>query len=120
MQLIPGHNETKIESRSNEFKISHHFYEYFTKQPEWPMNTSSSVMKMHCGKVLSGNYLTGNKRIKELLENFASDAIGIEMESAGLFLDYEESDHRVLIMLVKALCDFGDGKNKNIGLLQCY
>ena len=49
--IPPGHNEIEIESRSNGFKILHHFYEYFTKQPEWPMNTSSSVMKMHCGKV---------------------------------------------------------------------
>ena len=126
---ISGRDEIKIESRSNPLEISHHFYEYFTKQPEWPINMNSPVTKylkdkpkMHCGKVLSGNYLIDNKQIKELLlENFASDAIGIEMESAGLLHDYKCGNHHVPIMLVKAVCDLEMAiKAKSISLLQHY
>ena len=87
-------------------------------KPKWSKHNSvimkclSDEPKMYFKNVLSGNYLIDNEGVQEtLLNTFASDAYAIEMEIAGLFHDY--GDHNVQLMLVKAVCDYGDGsKNK--------
>ena len=94
--------------------------QYFTNPPEWPTKGSKTAArlttkkpKMHIGLLLSGDYLVDNKEFKdELLNTFAKEAIGIEMEGAGLYRDYRSHNYEILI--VKAVCDFGDGeKNKD-------
>ena len=93
--------------------------QHFSNPPEWPAETSkiakslTKTPKLHKGLILSGDYLVDNKDFKyELLKNFAEEAIGIEMEGAGLYHDYRSHSYEVLI--VKAVCDFGDGsKNKD-------
>ena len=115
-RLSTKDGQLKIESRStSNLDTSQQFCSKFQQMPKWPTENSSIIKRLtkqpkkRLGNVLSGNYLVDNKDIKIcLLENFAPDAIGIEMESAGLF--YEYGDHNVEIMLVKAVCDFGDGK----------
>ena len=104
-----------IESRSPAYlDTSLQFRGYFKGLPEWPGEQSSIIKRLRnrpqrrFGNVLSGNYLIDNKKIKNfLIEKFSRNAIGIEMESAGLF--YENDSHHVQLMLVKAVCDFGDG-----------
>ena len=110
-----AYGRPKIESRSiSNLNTSKQFCSMFQQMPKWSTENSSIIKRltvqpeMHLGNVLSENYLVDNKDIKIcLLENFAPDAIAIEMESAGLF--YEYGDHNVEIMLVKAVSDFGDG-----------
>ena len=88
----------------------------FNQPPQWPINKSSETVAkltkkpvLRFGTILSGNKLVDNKKYKEeLLENFSPDAIGIEMEGAGLF--HNCSDHNYEILIVKSVCDFGDGK----------
>ena len=89
--------------------------QHFSNPPEWPVETSkiakslTETPKLHKGLFLSGDYLVDNKDFKyELLNNFAKEAIGIEMEGAGLYHDYRSHSYQILI--VKAVCDFGDGK----------
>ena len=72
-----------------------YFVQRFSAPPSWPPENSSIVNrlaappKMHMGLILSGDYLIDNKDHKEqLLDNFAKEAIGIEMEGAGLFHEY--------------------------------
>ena len=91
--------------------------QHFSNPPEWPAETSkiakslTKTPKLHKGLFLSGDYLVDNKDFKyELLNNFAKEAIGIEMEGAGLYHNYRSHSYEILI--VKAVCDFGDG-NKN-------
>ena len=88
----------------------------FNTPPFWPPTTSSTSIvkrltkppKMRMGQILSGDYLIDNKdHKKQLLKNFAKGAIGIEMEGAGLYHEYAQNDCK--IMIVKAVCDFGDG-----------
>ena len=88
----------------------------FNQPPQWPTNenggTAAKLAKkpvVRLGTILSGNKLVDNKTFKEeLLENFSSGAIGIEMEGAGLYHNY--NDHNYEILVVKGVCDFGDGK----------
>ena len=91
-----------------------YFVQLFSAPPSWPPKNSTLVKRlaeppeMHMGLILSGDYLIDNKDHKEqLLNNFAKEAIGIEMEGAGLFHEYAQ--HNCKIMIVKAVSDFGDG-----------
>ena len=88
----------------------------FNQPPQWPINNNSETVAkltkkpvLRFGTILSGNKLVYNKKFKEeLLENVSPEAIGIEMEGAGLF--HNCSDHNCEILIVKSVCDFGDGK----------
>ena len=88
----------------------------FNTLPHWPIKDSPTSIvnrltkppQMHMSLILSGDYLVDNKDLKEqLLKNFAKEAKGIEMEGAGLF--HDKAQHDCKIMIVKAVCDFGDG-----------
>ena len=87
---------------------------YFDQPPKWPGKDSIAARllrkpKQLSGNILSGNYLVDHAKFKQgLLKSFAYDAIGIEMEGAGLIQDYLDTKYK--IMVIKAVCDFGDGK----------
>ena len=88
----------------------------FSTLPHWPTKDSPLVNRltkppeMRKGLILSGDYLIDNKDLKEqLIKNFAKEAIGIEMEGAGLFHDKAQHECDCKVMIVKAVCDFGDG-----------
>ena len=95
--------------------MSNFLFTYFNQPPLWSTENSKAAAKLPKkprvlkGNILSGNYLVDNKKFKQLLLNtFGNDAIGIEMEGAGLIHDH--SDRNIKIMVIKAVCDFGDGK----------
>ena len=73
-----------------------------------------SLPKVYCGTILSGPYLIDDIEFKNLiLKSFSKEAIGIEMEGASLFLAIRETN--IKSILVKAVCDFGDGnKDKTL------
>ena len=107
--------ELHIESRSDQLKTSINFFNCFQQSPSWPAEDSFIVKRLAkqpkklLKPILSGNFLIDNKKLQDdLLKAFAPDAVGIEMESAGFF--YEFGNHNVQLMVVKAVCDFGDGK----------
>jgi nucleoside phosphorylase len=62
------------------------------------------------GLVLSGEKLIDNSDFRNTLREFASEAIGGEMEGAGLYAAARK--HKVDWILVKAICDWADGKKK--------
>jgi nucleoside phosphorylase len=62
------------------------------------------------GTMLSGEKLVDNKTFRDSLAAIAPEAIGGEMEAAGLCAAAERG--RVPWVIVKAVCDFADG-NKN-------
>ena len=66
--------------------------------------------KIKQGVILSGPYLINDSNTKnELIQNFAPEAIGIEMEGAYLFRAAANLPIQHLT-IVKAVCDFGDGR----------
>ena len=65
------------------------------------------------GVILSGPYLIDDSdKKKELIQNFAAEAIGIEMEAAYLFKSATNLPTHMTI--VKAVCDFGDGHKTKV------
>ena len=92
----------------------------FRQKSMWPdgeikerLDKCKLYPKIKQGIILSGPYLIDDKKIKkELIQNFASEAIGIEMEAAYLFKAAQQV--RTHMTIVKAVCDFGDGKKNKV------
>jgi len=63
------------------------------------------------GTLLSGNKLVDNLDYRESLRQIEPDAIGGEMEAVGIQLAADR--HKVDWIVVKAICDWGDG-HKNV------
>jgi nucleoside phosphorylase len=66
--------------------------------------------KVHIGLILSGDKLVDNFDFRELLRKFEPEAIGGEMEGAGLYAAAERN-HKDWIV-IKAISDWADGKKK--------
>jgi nucleoside phosphorylase len=64
--------------------------------------------KVRFGLILSGEKLVDNIDFREQLCEFAPEAIGGEMEGAGLYVACQ--DAKVDWILVKSICDWADGK----------
>ncbi len=64
--------------------------------------------KVRFGVVLTGEKLVDNVDFRDQLLEFEAEAIGGEMEGAGLYVACQ--DKKVDWILVKAICDWADGK----------
>lgn len=80
----------------------------FRNTLEWNFcRPDDSKCKIHIGPVLTGEKLVDNLEFKEKLLAAYPSAVGGEMEGAGLWAAAER--HRKEWMVVKAVCDWGDG-----------
>jgi nucleoside phosphorylase len=70
-------------------------------------NWDEAKGKVHFGLILSGDKLVDNVEFHGQLRKSESEAIGGEMEGAGLYVACQEE--KVDWILVKAICDWGDG-----------
>lgn len=66
--------------------------------------------KVKFGVILSGNHLIDNMLYRDQIHAFAPEALGGEMEGAGLFAASQDHSHKVDWILVKAISDWADGK----------
>jgi len=64
--------------------------------------------KVRFGCVLTGEKLVDNLDFREQLRAFEPEAIGGEMEGAGIYVACQ--DQKVDWLLIKAICDWADGK----------
>ena len=89
----------------------------FTQNVKWPNNSIKDRLRsgnMHIPKVKPGIILSGPFLIddpvtkKRFIEDFAREAVGIEMEGSYLFGAAKRTTTHLII--IKAVCDFGDGK----------
>ena len=64
--------------------------------------------KVRFGLILTGEKLVDNVDFRQQLRQFEQEAIGGEMEGAGLYVACQ--DAKVDWILVKAICDWADGK----------
>ncbi|HEX5736613.1 MAG TPA: NACHT domain-containing protein [Blastocatellia bacterium] len=62
------------------------------------------------GVVLSGQKLIDNIDYRDELLALSEEAIGGEMEGGGLYIACEQSKSKVNWILIKAICDWADGK----------
>ena len=105
-------------SRGESLPASSYLQQIFS-HANWP-HTSKKIFnrlsgmplpEIHHGTILSGPYFIDDAEFKDkLLKSFSPEAIGLEMEGSGLFAAAHET--KIRCILVKSVCDFGDG-NKN-------
>ena len=65
--------------------------------------------KVHSGLVMSGDKLVDSPSLKEELLSHEPEAIGGEMEAAGLYAASYKG--KVDWIMAKGICDWGEGKN---------
>ena len=115
------YNEAKYLKGAEAITISASTFlsELFQHVVRWPNIAINSRLedngmerpKIEYGEVLCGPYLIDEIKIKkELIQKIASEIIGIEIEGAHLFATSQATNAHTII--VKAVCDFGDGKTK--------
>ena len=104
-------------SRGQAIDASEYLRSLLTEIVKWPndsfrkrlQESKMDIPKVKSGVVLSGPYLIDDAEMKQLLiEDFAREAIGVEMEGAYLFAAAQPTSTNVI--LVKAVCDYGDGR----------
>jgi nucleoside phosphorylase len=66
--------------------------------------------KVRTGLLLSGEKLIDNKDYRDQLVALRVEAVGGEMEGAGLYV--ASADHKVDWIVIKAICDWADGNKK--------
>jgi nucleoside phosphorylase len=71
---------------------------------------------MHIGHVLSGEKLVDNIEFKNALLDQYPQVIGGEMEGGGLWAS--ASRHKKSWILIKSVCDWGDGKKHKLHLME--
>lgn len=84
-------------------RLINHF-ELFSQTGKW------AVAKVRPGVVLSGGKLIDNVDYRDQLLKLEAEALGGEMEGAGLYVSCQE--HKVDWIVIKAICDWADGKKK--------
>ena len=75
-------------------------------------------VKVHYGPIISRPDLVDSSNYKNQLRRLKPDALGGEMEGAAIMAAAERvpSKHRVEVIVIKAICDWGDGeKSKAAG-----
>lgn len=66
--------------------------------------------KVWPGVILSGEKLIDNIDYRDQLLKLDNEAVGGEMEGAGLYVS--SHDHKVDWIVIKAICDWADGNKK--------
>ena len=69
-------------------------------------------VKVYCGPFIARPDLVDNPDYKEDLKRFWPDALGCEMEGAGIMaaIENDTSENKVEAIVIKAICDWGDGE----------
>ena len=66
---------------------------------------------VHCGPFIARSDLIDNSLYKKQLKSLRPDALGGEMEGAGIMAAINKATYRnVEAIIIKAICDWGDGK----------
>ena len=113
-KVITYKSSDKDISKREEMSVSPQLTKLFTKFIHWPddkirkrlNNNGISVPDVKDGAILSGPYHVDDPIMKKI-NNF-SQMIGIEMEKTHLFAEIHQPMSSTII--VKAVCDFEDGK----------
>ena len=96
--------------------ISSQLKKVFTQPIQWPndgikkrlSDSGEHIPDVKSGVILSWPHLVDDQTIQTSVKNFAHEAIGIEMGGPVFAVNQEITAN---IIIVKAVCDFGDGKN---------
>ena len=89
----------------------------FTQRVQWPNDAVKKHLEVNrqqipnvkSGVIMSGPHVVNDPAIIGLVRNFADGVIGIEIGGANVFA--KRQHFTINTIIVKAVCDFGDGKN---------
>ena len=118
---IAAYNSARAEKghytqRGDTVSASSYLRNLFSQNFKWPGQSIKNrlksgnmrIPKVKTGVILSGCYLIDDPDLKkQLIEDFATEAKGIEMEGCYVFRAAKRATTHLII--VKAVCDFGDG-----------
>ena len=114
LQLVGPCNETKQKMRNifcgttdwNNFECTADVHE--------GSDAKARISKVFSGCILSSPNLLDDPNIKQGLESERQSLIGVEMEGWVLFKYIEEDFPKIKSLIIKGICDYGDGtKNKD-------
>ncbi len=101
------HNQPQIFLRGDLVSAPVHPLDKFrTGAKDW-----SEPASIHFGLILSGDELVNNRAYRDQLHRLEPEAIGGEMEGAGLYAAAQR--RKVDWLLVKAICDWADGNKED-------
>ena len=70
-------------------------------------------VEVHCSPFIARPDLVDNPKYKEQLKRLRPDALGGEMEGAGIMAAIQNAEYKdVEAIVIKAICDWGDGKKR--------
>ena len=105
-------------TKSEPITVSSQLLKLFTHPVQWPdhamkkhlEDNSQQIPNVKSGVIFSGVYHVDNPAMtKTLVKKLAQEGIGIEIDAA--YLVSENRQTTVNSVIIKAVCDFGDGKN---------
>lgn len=97
-----------VKSRGKEGPASSLLLDRFKSVTGWDFKQGDRVPEIISGTVLSGETLVDNLEYKGELLEAHPEAIGGEMEGAGIYAACDGKNNQWI--LVKGICDYGDGK----------
>ena len=122
---VSNYNKVRVQREvlptGDNIDASSYLKQLFHNLVNWPNDEIKSRLKnfgmerteIQFGKILSAPCLSDDPEIKiRLHKSYSSEVIGIEMEGTNLFATAQKSDIHTII--VKAVCDFGDGNNREV------
>lgn len=107
--------------RGEAIVVPYQLSKLFNQPVQWPNDTirkrlndnGTHIPNVKFGVILSGPYYANDSVMKKtLIRNFACEALCIEMSRSHLVTTNQQTIPSTVV--VKAVCDFGDGKNKKV------
>ena len=110
-------SRVKEEPNAEAVVMSPQLSKLFAQPIQWPNDeikkrlsgSGQKIPNVKSGAILNGPQLVDDQTIQKLVETFAHEAIGVEIGGPALFSVNQGSTSNTII--VKAVCDFGDGNN---------
>ena len=104
--------DSSLTRRGGEPSVGDNLLKVFYPPVGYSHAQADKEVRIHCGPIISRPDLVDNPDYKEQLKRLRSDALGGEMEGAGIMAAIERipSEHRVEAIVIKAICDWGNGE----------
>ena len=101
-----------LQPRGGTPSVGANLLQMFSSPVGYSHTQGGKEVKVHCGPFISRPDLVDNPIYKERLKRLRPDALGGEMEGAGIMaaIENDTSKYKVEAIIIKAICDWGDGE----------
>ena len=100
----------EMQQRGKTFSVEGILLNFFGIAVGYSHTQGGKEVEVRCGPIISRPDLVDNPTYKKRLNGLRPDALGGEMEGAGIMNAAEKA--KVKAIVIKAICDWGDGKKK--------